>query len=87
MKQRDIISLVLIALLVVIALLLSYQAHQDRLQDHRHQPRLEFVLGLDLRGGVQALLEVPQDYQGEVDQQKLQDAQQNPGEPHERAGR
>ena len=34
------------------------------------------MLGLDLRGGVQALLEVPASYQGEIDLQKLEDAQQ-----------
>jgi preprotein translocase subunit SecD len=76
MKQRDVFLLVLIALLLVVAFSFVLPGTSGRLQDLGINRGTEFVLGLDLRGGVQALLEVPQDYQGEVDQQKLQDAQQ-----------
>jgi preprotein translocase subunit SecD len=75
MKQRDIISLALIALFVLIALTVVLPGTSGRLQAIGINRGMDFVLGLDLRGGVQALLEVPQDYQGEIDQQKLQDAQ------------
>jgi len=70
MKQRDYISLGLIVLLLIVAIVVVLPSTSARLQRGS-----EFVLGLDLRGGVQALLEVPASYQGEVDALKLQDAQ------------
>jgi preprotein translocase subunit SecD len=75
MKQRDLVSLGLIVLLVVITTFIVLPGTSARLKDIGVQRDFDFVLGLDLRGGVQALLEVPESYQGEVDQQKLGDAQ------------
>jgi preprotein translocase subunit SecD len=74
MKQRDIISLVLIGFVIVIALLIVLPGTSSHFQDIGLR-NLDFVLGLDLRGGVQALLEVPQDYKQEVTTQQLEDAQ------------
>ena len=71
MKQRDLIFIVLIVLLLAAAIFVVIPGTSARLQRGA-----EFVLGLDLRGGVQALLEVPASYQGEIDLQKLEDAQQ-----------
>lgn len=76
MKQRDIIFLALIALLVVLALIIVLPGTSSRLRDIGIQRPMDFVLGLDLRGGVQALLEVPASYEGTVDQEKLENAQQ-----------
>ncbi len=71
MKQRDLIFIVLIVLLLAAAIVVVVPSTSARLQRGS-----EFVLGLDLRGGVQALLEVPASYQGEIDLQKLEGAQQ-----------
>ena len=62
MKQRDFISLGLIVLLLVVAIIIVLPGTSARLQDLGINRSMDFVLGLDLRGGVQALLEVPQDY-------------------------
>jgi preprotein translocase subunit SecD len=75
MKQRDIISLAIIALVIILSLVIVLPATSSRLEDLGIKRKLEFVLGLDLRGGVQALLEVPDSYTGEVDIEKLQGAQ------------
>lgn len=71
MKQRDLIFIVLIVLLLAAAIVVVVPGTSARLQRGS-----EFVLGLDLRGGVQALLEVPASYQGEIDLEKLEGAQQ-----------
>jgi preprotein translocase subunit SecD len=75
MKQRDIISLAVISVLVVISLIIVLPGTSARLKDIGIQRSMDFVLGLDLRGGVQALLEVPADYKQEVTLQQLEDAQ------------
>jgi preprotein translocase subunit SecD len=75
MKQRDIISLAVIVLLLAIALIIVLPGTSSRLSDIGIQRSMDFVLGLDLRGGVQALLEVPATYQGQVTAQELADAQ------------
>lgn len=75
MKQRDIISLAAIILLVVIALIIVLPGTSSRLKDIGIQRGENFVLGLDLRGGVQALLEVPADYQQEITIEQLEGAQ------------
>lgn len=74
MKQRDVISLAVIALLVIIALLVVLPGTSSWLKDVGIERSLDYVLGLDLRGGVQALLEVPASYQGQVTQQNLEDS-------------
>ncbi|RPJ42671.1 MAG: protein translocase subunit SecD, partial [Chloroflexi bacterium] len=75
MKQRDIISLAVIIVLLVVALVIVLPGTSSRLQDIGIQRNLEFVLGLDLRGGVQALLEVPDSYKQAYTVQQLEDAQ------------
>lgn len=75
MKQRDVISLVLIGVLLVLAIVIVAPGTSSRLKDLGLSRNLDFVLGLDLRGGVQALLEVPQSYTKEVTAQQLEDAQ------------
>ncbi len=75
MKQRDYIFLGLIVLILAIALVIVLPATSGRLKDIGIQRGENFVLGLDLRGGVQALLEVPASYQGEITTQALEDAQ------------
>lgn len=75
MKQRDIISLALIIVLLVVALIVVLPGTSARLKDVGIQRSMDFVLGLDLRGGVQALLEVPPEYTQEVTIQQLEDAQ------------
>jgi preprotein translocase subunit SecD len=76
MKQRDIIFLGLIAVILAVAVVLVLPQTSSRLADLGIERKMDFVLGLDLRGGVQALLEVPQSYTGDVDAQKLEDAKQ-----------
>jgi preprotein translocase subunit SecD len=71
MKQRDLIFLGLIVLLLAAAIFTVIPATSENLPRGK-----EFVLGLDLRGGVQALLEVPASYQGEINAAILEDAQQ-----------
>lgn len=75
MKQRDVISLVLIGVLLVLAIVIVAPGTSSRLKDLGFSRNLDFVLGLDLRGGVQALLEVPQSYTQTVTAQQLEDAQ------------
>ncbi len=75
MKQRDLISLVLIVLLLVVAILIVIPGTSSRFQDLGFKRNLDFVLGLDLRGGVQALLEVPQDYKQSFTSEQLDAAQ------------
>jgi len=75
MKQRDYIFLGIIAVILAIAIVVVLPATSARLKDIGIQRGSEFVLGLDLRGGVQALLEVPASYQGEITPQALADAQ------------
>lgn len=75
MKQRDIISLVVIVLILAVALVLVLPGTSSRLSDLGIERNMDFVLGLDLRGGVQALLEVPASYQGQITEQELADAQ------------
>jgi preprotein translocase subunit SecD len=75
MKQRDLIFLGLILVLVALALVIVLPGTSSRLQDIGIKRDLSnYVLGLDLRGGVQALLEVPSSYAGTIDAQKLDDA-------------
>jgi preprotein translocase subunit SecD len=75
MKQRDYIFLGLILVLVALSLIIVLPATSSRLQDLGIKRDLSnYVLGLDLRGGVQALLEVPSSYTGTIDVQKLEDA-------------
>lgn len=73
MSQNRIFTLVLIILLVAGAI---YTVLPNNAGIHAFgiDRELDFVLGLDLRGGVQTLLEVPAEYQGEVNQQALEDA-------------
>jgi preprotein translocase subunit SecD len=75
MKQRDIISLAVIIFLLVIALIIVLPGTSARLKDVGIQRSMDFVLGLDLRGGVQALLEVPADYKQAYTTAQLEDAQ------------
>lgn len=75
MKQRDIISLVVTVLILAVALVLVLPGTSSRLSDLGIERNMDFVLGLDLRGGVQALLEVPASYQGQITEQELADAQ------------
>ncbi len=76
MKQKDLISLGLIALLLALAIVIVVPSTAARIQDLGIDRDLEeFVLGLDLRGGVQALLEVPESYQGTIDPESLANAQ------------
>ena len=75
MKQRDIISLIAIAVLFVLSLLVVLPGTSSQFKNLGFGRNLDFVLGLDLRGGVEALLEVPQSYTQEVTTQQLNDAQ------------
>ena len=76
MKQKDLLFLGLIALLLALAIVIVVPSTAARLEDLGIERNLdEFVLGLDLRGGVQALLEVPESYQGTVDPDMLANAQ------------
>jgi preprotein translocase subunit SecD len=74
MKQSNIVKLVLIILMVVAALWVALP-NNPGIRFLGIDRDLDFVLGLDLRGGVQALLEVPASYQGEVTPQMMEDAQ------------
>lgn len=74
MKQRDYILLGVIVLLLAAALIIVLPGTSSRFTDLGLSRNLSFVLGLDLRGGVQALLEVPSDYKGDVTAQNLDDA-------------
>lgn len=73
MSQNRIFTLVLIILLVAGSL---YAVLPNNAGIHAFgiNRDLDFVLGLDLRGGVQTLLEVPASYQSEVTTQALEDA-------------
>lgn len=73
MKQSNIVKLVLIFLLVAAALWVALP-NNPGIRILGIDRDLDFVLGLDLRGGVQALLEVPASYQGEVTPQMMADA-------------
>ncbi len=75
MKQRDIISLIVIGLLVLVAIVIVLPSTSAWLQSLGINRGTDFILGLDLRGGVQALLEVPPDYTQPVTTQQLEDAQ------------
>ena len=75
MKQRDYVFLALIAIILAIAIIVVLPATSGRLKDIGIERGENFVLGLDLRGGVQALLEVPETYSGEITAQALADAQ------------
>lgn len=75
MKQRDLIFLGVIILILVLSIVIVLPGTSSRLSDLGIQRSFDFVLGLDLRGGVQALLEVPASYQGEIDLTKMEDAQ------------
>jgi preprotein translocase subunit SecD len=75
MKQRDIISLIVIVLLLVVALLIVLPGTSSRFKDIGITRSMDFVLGLDLRGGVQALLQVPDTYTQDVTAADLEDAQ------------
>lgn len=74
MKQSSVITLVLVILLVAAALWVVLP-NNPGIHVLGIDRSLDFVLGLDLRGGVQALLEVPQSYQGEITPQMMEDAQ------------
>jgi len=76
MKQRDIVFLSLVILILALSIVIVLPATSSRFADLGIKRGEEFVLGLDLRGGVQALLEVPASYQGEIDTQTLEDARQ-----------
>jgi preprotein translocase subunit SecD len=75
MKRRDIITLVVIALFFVAALIIVLSGTSSPIKANLFGRNLDFVLGLDLRGGVEALLEVPASYTQEVTTQQLTDAQ------------
>lgn len=75
MKRRDIITLVVIALVFVVSLIIVLPGTSSRFKELGLGRNLDFVLGLDLRGGVEALLEVPASYTQEVTTQQLTDAQ------------
>lgn len=75
MKQRDIISLIVIVLLLVVAILIVLPGTSSRFKDIGITRSMDFVLGLDLRGGVQALLQVPESYTQEVTPDDLANAQ------------
>lgn len=75
MKQRDLVFLGVIIVILVLSLLVVLPGTSSRLADLGIPRKMDFVLGLDLRGGVQALLEVPASYHGEIDLSKMEDAQ------------
>ena len=75
MKQRDYIFLGLIVVILAIAIVVVIPSTSASLKDIGIDRGQNFVLGLDLRGGVQALLEVPESYQGDISVQAMQDAQ------------
>jgi preprotein translocase subunit SecD len=70
MKQSNFITLILLVLLVGVAIWVALPNNTTQLMGRN----LEYVLGLDLRGGVQALLEVPSSYQGEVTTAMMENA-------------
>lgn len=72
MKQRDFSFLGLIILILAVALVIVLPVTSSRLPDIGIQRGVDFVLGLDLRGGVQALLEVPPEY--DVTPEQMADA-------------
>lgn len=72
MKQRDFTFLGLIILILAVALVIVLPATSSRLPAIGIQRGADFVLGLDLRGGVQALLEVPPEY--DVTPEQMADA-------------
>lgn len=74
MKQRDYLFLGIIVVTLALALFIVIPATSGTLKDIGIQRGGDFVLGLDLRGGVQALLEVPASYQGTITTQGLEDA-------------
>jgi preprotein translocase subunit SecD len=74
MKQRDYIFLGLIILLLALSMIIVLPGTSSRLNDLGIKRSFDFVLGLDLRGGVQALLEVPADYKQTVTQEDLENA-------------
>lgn len=76
MKQRDIVFLSLVILILALSIVIVLPATSSRFADLGIKRGEDFVLGLDLRGGVQALLEVPASYQGEINAQTLEDARQ-----------
>ncbi len=73
MRQRNVVNLALIIVLVIAALWVALPNNKG-IHILGINRDLDFVLGLDLRGGVQALLEVPDSYQGEVTPQGIEDA-------------
>jgi preprotein translocase subunit SecD len=73
MKQSNFIKLIFIILLVGVAIWVALP-NNPGINFLGVQRDLEFVLGLDLRGGVQALLEVPASYQGEITPQMMENA-------------
>jgi preprotein translocase subunit SecD len=74
MKQRDTIFLGLIIVFLVGSLIIVLPGTSARLTDIGLKRSFEFVLGLDLRGGVQALLEVPASYTQTIAPEDLQNA-------------
>lgn len=74
MKRRDYIFLGLIIVFLVISIIIVLPATSSRLSDLGIKRSFDFVLGLDLRGGVQALLEVPADYKQAITQDDLSNA-------------
>lgn len=74
MKQRDYIFLGLIILFLAVSIIIVLPATASRLGDLGITRSFDFVLGLDLRGGVQALLEVPADYKQAISPDDLANA-------------
>ncbi len=74
MKQRDFIFLGLIILFLAASIIIVLPGTSARLSDLGIERSFDFVLGLDLRGGVQALLEVPDSYKQTITADDLQNA-------------
>jgi preprotein translocase subunit SecD len=74
MKQRDYIFLGLIILFLVVSIFIVTPGASTVLGDLGIKRNLDFVLGLDLQGGVQALLEVPANYTQTVTTEDLENA-------------
>lgn len=74
MKQRDFIFLGLIILFLAASIIIVLPGTSARLSDLGIKRSFDFVLGLDLRGGVQALLEVPASYKQTITAEDLQNA-------------
>jgi preprotein translocase subunit SecD len=74
MKQRDYIFLGLIILFLTISIIVVLPGTSNRLGDLGIKRSMDFVLGLDLQGGVQALLEVPADYKQAITSEDLANA-------------